>query len=167
MMSLTDYRMKYINEGMDAIISEYQLLFDEKTYKSTLRNFSRGETSFYNMTGANKRKFIDLLITHMVDKGNKAYRNTTAISKDERKMERVWYTKNGRFMGISYMDDDHLHNTILMVDRGIAEGWTKIGANENLANLLDELEEERIHRGLHMPLVPFKSLKYRKGIHDD
>ena len=87
-------------------------------------------------------------------------------SKDGRKMERVWYTATGRAIGISRMDDDHLHNTILLVDRNIANGETIIGNNKDLAHLLNELEDERIHRGLHLPLVPLISLEYRKGIHN-
>lgn len=89
-----------------------------------------------------------------------------APSKDGRKMERMWYTATGRAMGISRMNDDHLHNTILLVDRTIADGGDQIGNNTDLAHLLNELEDERIHRGLHLPLVPFKSLEYRKGNHN-
>jgi len=88
-------------------------------------------------------------------------------SKDGRKMERFWITGTGRPMPISAMKDDHLHNTILMVDRTIADGCDSIGGNEDLANLLDELEDERIHRGLHLPLIPLISLEYRKGTHHD
>jgi len=104
----------------------------------------------------------------------KARKNDGAIdrhmrqpSKDGRKMERFWITGTGRPMPISAMKDDHLHNTILMVDRTIAEGSRSIGGNEDLANLLDELEDERIHRGLHLPLIPLISLEYRKGTHHD
>ena len=86
-------------------------------------------------------------------------------SKDGRKMERVWYTATGRAMGISRMNDDHLHNTILLVDRNIAAGENQVGMNKDLAHLLNELEDERIHRGLHLPLVPLISLEYRKGNH--
>lgn len=86
-----------------------------------------------------------------------------APSQDGRKMERMWYTATGRAMGISRMNDDHLHNTILLVDRTIAEGGDQVGNNRGLADLLNELEDERIHRGLHLPLVPFISLEYRKG----
>lgn len=86
-------------------------------------------------------------------------------SKDGRKMERVWYTGNGRAIGISRMNDDHLHNTILLVDRNIAAGEDQVGINKDLAHLLNELEDERIHRGLHLPLVPLISLEYRKGNH--
>lgn len=89
--------------------------------------------------------------------------HTRQPSKDGRKMERFWYTVTGRMMPISSMNDDHLHNTILMVDRAIADGYDTISNNQDLANLLDELEDERIHRGLHLPLIPYKSLKYRKG----
>lgn len=70
---------------------------------------------------------------------------------------------NDGYMPISAMQDDHLHNTILLVDRTIAEGGDQIGNNTGLANLLNELEDERIHRGLHLPLVPFISIEYRKG----
>lgn len=84
-------------------------------------------------------------------------------SKDGRKMERFWVTNTGHRMPISAIKDDHLHNTILMVDRNIAAGCSRIGGNEDLANMLDELEDERIHRGLHLPLVPLISLEYRKG----
>lgn len=99
-----------------------------------------------NMKTANKAKD-----THM-----------RAPSKDGRKMERMWYTATGRAMGISRMDDDHLHNTILKVDREIFYGGESIGMNTDLPNLLTELEDERIHRGLHLPLVPYISLEYRK-----
>lgn len=96
--------------------------------------------------------------------GNKIRDNHMRVeSKDGRKMERVWYTGNGKAIGISRMDDDHLHNTILMVDRNIANGMDTTGLNHDLAGLLNELEDERIHRGLHLPLVPLKSLEYRKG----
>lgn len=89
--------------------------------------------------------------------------NMRQPSKDGRKMERFWIMGNNRPMPISAMNDDHLHNTILMVDRAIANGESAVGMNQNLANLLDELEDERIHRGLHLPLMPYKSLEYRKG----
>ena len=92
-----------------------------------------------------------------------ADKHMRAPSKDGRKMERMWYTATGRAMGISRMNDDHLHNTILLVDRTIANGDDEIGNNKDLANLLNELEDERIFRGLHLPLVPFISLEYRKG----
>lgn len=90
-----------------------------------------------------------------------------APSQDGRKMERMWYTATGRAMGISRMNDDHLHNTILLVDRTIAEGGDQVGNNTDLAGLLNELEDERIHRGLHLPLVPYISIEYRKGTHHD
>lgn len=89
--------------------------------------------------------------------------NMRQVSKDGRKMERFWCVRDGRSVPISSLKDDHLHNTILMVDRAIANGQCTIGYNRNLANLLDELEDERIHRGLHLPLMPYKSLDYRKG----
>ena len=102
---------------------------------------------------------------------DKALRNDGAVdrhmrqpSKDGRKMERFWITRTGRSMPISEMTDDHLHNTILMVDRTIAEGCDSIGGNQDLANMLDELEDERIHRGLHLPLIPLTSLEYRKAV---
>lgn len=84
-------------------------------------------------------------------------------SKDGRKMERFWYTINGHAMPISAMNDDHLHNSILLVDRTIASGADQLGNNRDLAGLLNELEDERIHRGLHLPLIPYISLEYRKG----
>lgn len=93
--------------------------------------------------------------------------NMRQPSADGRKMERFWHTITGRMMPISSMKDDHLHNTILMVDRAIANGFYAIGNNQDLANLLDELEDERIHRGLHLPLMPYKSLDYRKGTQND
>ena len=86
-------------------------------------------------------------------------------SKDGRKMERFWYTGTGRPMPISAMNDDHLHNTILLVDRTIDMGFDTVGNNRDLAGLLNELEDERIHRGLHLPLIPYISLEYRKGNH--
>lgn len=86
-------------------------------------------------------------------------------SKDGRKMERFWYTNRGYPMPISAMNDDHLHNTILLVDRTLTKGIDTVGNNRDLAGLLNELEDERIHRGLHLPLIPYISLEYRKGNH--
>ncbi len=109
-------------------------------------------------TDIHKKAALDVRPTH---------KHRLEQSKDGRKMERMWYTANGRAMGISRMKDDHLHNTILLVDRSIANGETSIGMNEDLAHLLNELEDERIHRGLHLPLVPLISLEYRKGKYND
>lgn len=133
---------------------------------------SKGADTAVNWTKMS-RDILDKLeekLPDIDDIQEKARRNDGAVdhhmrapSKDGRKMERMWYTATGRAMGISRMNDDHLHNTILLVDRTIADGGDQIGNNTDLANLLNELEDERIFRGLHLPLVPFISLEYRKG----
>lgn len=104
----------------------------------------------------NKKNAYDTRPTH---------KHMLVESQDGRKMERVWYIATGREIPISRMNDDHLHNTILLVDRNIAAGEDQVDLNTDLAHLLNELEDERIHRGLHLPLVPLISLEYRKGNH--
>ena len=85
------------------------------------------------------------------------------MSKDEESLERVWTSADGREIPISRMKDDHLHNTILLIDRRIERGEWSIGQNEDLMELRSEMEAERERRKLPMPLIPIKSLAYRKG----
>lgn len=88
------------------------------------------------------------------------------MSKDESRVERVWVSADGREKPISRMDDDHLNNTILYIDRKMAEGVWRLGMNEDLTGLLAEMEEERIRRGMPLPLFSIKSMSYRRQQHD-
>jgi hypothetical protein len=152
------------NGGYQAIIDEYIRAFGQAGYENMLRNFGTHNTDFWSMSNTRRRNCLDKMINELTDKHTTMKsRHTTVPSKDGRKMERIWYTRDGRAMGISHMDDDHLHNTILFVDKRIAESSSSIGMNKDLADMLDELEDERIFRGLHLPLVPYKTLDYRKG----
>lgn len=75
----------------------------------------------------------------------------------------MWTTKDGREISIKDMEDSHLHNTILFLDRHMYEGANFIGVNTDLAETLIKMEEERINRGMPLPIIPFKSLAYIKG----
>lgn len=75
----------------------------------------------------------------------------------------IWTTKDGREVEVRNMDNGHLHNTILMIDRYLNDGVKLIGKNKNLAETLKRMEEERTNRGMPLPLIPIKSLAYIKG----
>lgn len=77
-----------------------------------------------------------------------------------------WTTNDRREIYISDMDDDHLHNTILFIDRAIRNGHMAFSKNHNLPHFLSVMEDERTHRGLPMPLLPIKSLAYRRKNND-
>lgn len=77
-----------------------------------------------------------------------------------------WTTNDWEEIYISDMDDDHLHNTILFIDRTISSGKMAFSKNHNLPHFLSVMEDERIHRGLPMPLLPIKSLAYRRKNND-
>jgi hypothetical protein len=85
------------------------------------------------------------------------------MSKDEARIERVWVAATGREYPISRMDDNHLHNTILLIDRKVADGEWVIGANTDLPELFEEMEAERERRKMPLPLIPIKSLEWRKS----
>lgn len=79
-----------------------------------------------------------------------------------------WRTADGREMLISDMEDSHLHNAILHLERFRDEQLEELefpndNHIRNIQRKLDILESERLRRGLPIPLVPYKTLAYRRG----
>lgn len=147
-------------ETVQKIGREYVKQFGSEGLRNMLRCFGKNKQ---RITQLGPRQ-LDMLVANMTREMREGQdKHMRQPSKDGRKMERIWITNDGRHTPISEMDDDHLHNTILFVDRMLDRGAYRVGANEDLADMLNELEDERIFRDLHLPLVPIKTLKFRKG----
>lgn len=155
-----------------SLVNEYIEYYGFAGYKKLLDSFGRNRHSdIGNMYGRMRynalQQVLDKVETFRAMKitgdFSRMENNHRMISNHEGEPERVWTSKDGREIPISRMSDQHLHNTILLIDRNMSKGCHKIGVNEDLADMLDKMEAERIKRGLHLPLVPLKSLAYRKG----
>lgn len=153
------------------MVQEYKDEFGAAEYRSMLKNFGPHYDDVTELPSARLKKCLSMmneqLGLHKARRmmGDERYikkNHRLVMSKDETKLERVWVTATGREMPISRMKDDHLHNTILKIDRSISEGVYRIGANEDLPELLEVMEVERTERGMPMPLIPIKSLEWRK-----
>jgi len=70
--------------------------------------------------------------------------------------EQIWRCHDGRSMPISDMDDEHLANSINMINRGMDAVGRRVGPRT--ANLLDALELESEMRSMGLkprkPRVP-------------
>lgn len=134
--------------------------------KAGMRQALDGFTVDYKHFGQVHGRHREIVVRRMKNALNHEMSLTNhrrVMSKDGERVERVWVSKDGREKPISRMDDDHLHNTILFIDRMMADGYWHLGRNADLPALLEEMEAERIRRNLPLPLVPIKSLAFRKG----
>jgi hypothetical protein len=154
------------------VVQEFKSEFGNDEYKSMCRNFGKYKEDVSELSGYQLEKCISMMQEQINllkarrltgDYTNMSRNHRLVMSKDESKLERVWVTQNGYEMPISKMKDDHLHNTILLIDRSISKGMYRLGGNEDLPELLEMLEVERTERGMPMPLIPIKSLEWRKA----
>lgn len=156
------------------MVQEYKDVFGTADYRSMLRNFGAHYDDVTELPYQRKAKCLSMLREQLNlhnargmlsingSKSRLSKNQRLVMSKDETRLERVWVTATDREMPISAMKDGHLHNTILLIDRKMRDGNWCIGRNEDLPELLMFMEEERERRGMPMPLVPIKSLEWRK-----
>lgn len=146
------------------VYNQFYAMFGEAGLKKVLDGFgfrSQGVHRF-NQCHGRQREVIVRRMREALKHEVMVNKHRMVMKSDNSALERVWVAANGQEFPISKMKDDHLHNTILMIDRKIAEGAWVIGRNEDLQELRAMMEEERERRGMPMPLIPIKSLEWRK-----
>lgn len=160
------------------LVQQFKDFFGVQQYRSMLKNFGPHYDDVTELSSKRMNKCLKMMkeqidlhnareILTQRDKSKLRDNHRRVMSKDDSRIERVWITKTGREMPISRMKDDHLHNTILLLDRSIAYGTWRLGLNEDLPDLLVEMESERKRRKMPLPLIPLKSLEYRRRNQND
>jgi len=154
------------------IYNQFYSMFGKAGFKRVLDGFGTlgvgaDEKHFHQLTGRTREVVVQRMkeaLKHETVKNN----HRVVMKADGSSLERVWVAANGREYPLSKMKDDHLHNTILLIDRKMRdEGVWTIGRNEDLSELLAMMEEERHARGMPMPLIPIKSLEWRRNQDND
>ncbi len=79
---------------------------------------------------------------------------------------KTWTMRDGDSILISEMEDSHLHNTILFIENRLPEYPKTNHWGKRLREDLVNLEEERVKRGLPIPLISIQSLEYRRQNHE-
>lgn len=98
-------------------------------------------------------------------KGVPHYYNSLPVAPGDKGWRRYWWKmKDGNFMQIADMKDDHLLNTILFIEKirdedSSEQSWWAT----SLYQSYDAMEAERVKRELPFPLIPLKSIEYRQG----
>lgn len=167
---LTD---KDLNEMLDAIkesalddsdigiYNKFYTMFGKAGMDKVLDGFGTRYKHFGEVNGR-RREIVVKRMKQALATQKAPSNHSMAMSRDGERLERVWIAATGREIPLSEMKDDHLHNTILLIDRRMAEGEWVIGGNEDLAELLAEMDQERQRRKMPLPLIPIISLPYRK-----
>ncbi len=152
------------------IYNQFYTMFGKAGFKRVLDGFGymgqgADEKHFHQLTGRT-REIVTQRMRDALKHETVKNKHRMVMKSDNSALERVWVAADGRETPISKMKDGHLHNTILMIDRRIEEGQWVIGRNEDLQELRAMMEEERERRGMPMPLIPIKSLEWRKRMVD-
>lgn len=169
------HNMSKLESDEYLLVNEFRDKFGSSGYKSMLRNYG---PHYDDVTEMPRKRFKHCIkqmkeqlkihtARNILGDTAKLRENHRLVMSDEERLERVWTTANGREIPVSKMEDDHLHNTILFIDRKMREGAWCLGINEDLPELIIEMEEERIRREIPLPLVPIKSLSYRRRTQND
>lgn len=149
------------------IHDKFVSMFGAKGLKKAFDGFGYGtEYTELRQFSGRKREIVMKRMREAIRNDLNLANHRKVMSKDNKRVERVWVTADGREMPISRMDDDHLNNTILFIDRKMVEGVWRLDKNEDLAEILQEMEEERVRRKMPLPLFTIKSLAYRKKQND-
>lgn len=143
------------------IYNKFYTMFGKAGMDKVLDGFGTSYKHFGEVHGR-RREIVVKRMKQALDANKAPSNHSRAMSRDGERLERCWITATGHEMPLSEMKDDHLHNTILMIDRRMAQGKWGIGGNEDLPELLFEMEQERQRRKMPMPLIPIISLAYRK-----
>jgi hypothetical protein len=144
------------------IYNRFYTEFGKAGVKKVLDGFGT-EYDHFGQVWGNHREVVLRRMKNALNHKTSVDNHRMVTSKDEERIERVWIAANGREYPISRMKDDHLHNTILLIDRRVRNGEWRVGQNEDLMELVSMMDEERQRRKLPLPLIPIKSLNYRKG----
>lgn len=151
-----------MREDENDVIQTFYSMFGQFGMKKALDGFGTNYTSI-DRVGGRRREVVLNRMKSAINSRMSLDNHRKVMTEDKERLERAWIDARGREHPISRMKDDHLHNTILLIDRRIDRGEWCIGQNEDLMELLTEMEAERERRKLPMPLIPIKSLAYRKG----
>jgi hypothetical protein len=144
------------------LVGRFNDMFGEDGLKKVTDGFGRKYSCIGNIP-YKKREIVFRRMRNAINNQHNLDNHRKVMSSDGSRLERVWVTKDGREIPISKMKDDHLNNTILFIDRKISEGFLDLPSNKKLSDILKEMEEERLRRKMPLPLVPIKTLTYRKG----
>ena len=90
------------------------------------------------------------------------------INKKKKAWNGIWKTADNETMHYTDMTDTHLHNSILYLERALDEDSEDFICDDDDFKIctmmkLELLNEERLERGLPIPLVPYISLEYRRN----
>lgn len=174
---MSHYAQKIYDRDKEAkkLSAEYIVRKGQDAYLRLLGHYKsigcERPTKYSHLNQWQKVKFIermkdDLDVQNIMGELTNQQRNAKnlrmVMNSENTKVERIWVTATGRELPVSKMEDNHLHNTILFIFRALHEGQLVIGRNREILDFYHIMEKERINRGMPLPLVPYKSLKFRR-----